>query len=440
MSLLRNRVHSTLRAIGDNAVPARPRESQTTLRLRLRNAGWLPALAVLAAGAFALNAFIAADAIARLANGALRDDWTSFYAAATMVRQGDAARLYDLPAMAAAQDSLYGFDDHTNLFPLPAFAAIALSPLARLSFHASFGVWLGINIALLAGMVLMAIRASVAWPRAHAAAFAALAATSAPVVAVLLLSQVDLVVLAAAVGCFALRRSGRGGLAGAVLACGLIKPHLIAPIVLLLIVKRDWRTLASFAATGALLIALPMLIAGPGALADQFALWFSFPGYGNELNAARMINLRGAVLSIWPDAPLLVWLAPSIAIAAACTVAAVRLWMRKALLDQHSWAIALLLPVVCSPHVHWNSAVFALAGAWFFVDAVYASGDRVRIAWFLAGYVALTILWLLGLILVALAVAALLPLLIVMLRWRPETAADTQARAVPQRIVVVGAS
>ena len=412
---------------------ATPSGRISSLRAAVRDAGWTAPLAVLAFGVFLLNALVAANALWLLYTGdAVRDDWTSLYAAGTLVRIGDGASLYDAGAQRALHESLYHLGGRTNLFPLPPFAAMFLAPLTRLSFNASFAAWLALNIALLAAIIAAGWRASSRWPSGLRAAFFACAATSAPVVAVLLLSQVDLIVLAAILGCYALLRSDQPLAAGMVLAVGMFKPHIIAPALLLIALHREWRCIAGFAMVALPLAIAPALVYGPGIVVDHAKLLLSFPGYNSELgvNATRMINLRGTVLSIWPDAPPWAWLLPMLALAVPLLWLSIARWRALPITDSAGWAIALVLPLVISPHAHLNSAVLLLAALWLYVDARIGSGREAGVASVLVAYILLTVLWIAALLAVSLMSLFLLATLLVFLRRWPRAAAAHQEAAI----------
>ena len=140
----------------------------------------------------------------------------------------------------------------------------------------------------------------------------------------LLLGQLDLIVVAAIVGCYALRSRGHAVAAGAVLAIALVKPHLAAATVLMLLLQRDWRTLASFGAIGAPLLLAPALFFGPHIIADQARLIASYPGSSTEhsVAAAMMVNVRGAAVSITGSSNVWLWLPPLLVIAATATFGA----------------------------------------------------------------------------------------------------------------------
>jgi len=369
-----------------------------------RVSNFIPMLAVLAGGMALVHVLVAAVVLGTVARGEGIGDWTSFYAAATMVRTGEGGQLYDFGRQSATQLALFGGGLTPNAYPLPAFVAIAIAPLSRLSFSASFWLFFAANCALMAGLLRAAWRHLRPAPRGMRIAFVACAACSTPAVTTLLLGQLDLFVLAAMLGCYALLARGRSGAAGAVLAVALIKPHVALAVVLLLLVTRQWRALGGFAAVGAPLLLAPALALGPHTLVDQARLIASYPGSSTDhsVAAAMMINVRGAAVSITGSSSVWLWLSPLAAIAGVAAAAAVRTWRRNGALDAQSWAVALALPLLYSPHLHLQTMVLLVAAAALYLRATSDAGPAAPVELVLGAYVAVAAFWLLSIAGVAL--------------------------------------
>ena len=381
-----------------------------------------PLLAAVAGGALLVHVVAAAIVLGAVWHGQGIGDWVAFYAAGTMARTGDAARLYDTGAQAALQHSLFGNDVRTFAFPQPAFLAYALAPLSRLSFGASFFVWTTLNIAVTAALGRSAWRHLSGVPLGPRAAFVACAAVSTPVVDTLLLGQLDLLVLASIAGCYALLRRDRPVAAGLALAPALVKPQVVVAIVLLLAVKREWRALGGLAAAGAPLLLAPVPALGPGILLDQARLIASLPGASTDqaVMAGMMINVRGAIVSVTGASSPWLWAPPLSAIAAASMYAAVGAWRVRPAADAQSWAIALMLPLICSPHVHLQTMVLLLGAAALYVRAMSEAGRELRIEPVLTAYSGIAALWLLSVAGVSLMFAPLLLAFAAVVRRWPE--------------------
>jgi hypothetical protein len=183
-----------------------------------------------------------------------------------------------------------------------------------------------------------------------------------PSVSAVLFGQVDLFVFAGLFFAYVLLRSDRTSLAGAALSLALFKPHLLAGIVLLLIVWRQWRVLLSLTAIAAPLLTVPALLTSPNTLLGNLSFIGKYPGSDEQLavNASMMSNWRGFVVSVTNSNELLFWLPGLLVIAAAALWIAMRAWFRSASgnapADQ-AYALAVLLPLAASPHLHTQSLV-----------------------------------------------------------------------------------
>ncbi|MBI2724587.1 MAG: DUF2029 domain-containing protein [Chloroflexi bacterium] len=401
-----------------------------------------PMLAVLALGGVLVHALAAATVLYAIASGDGIGDWVSFYAAADIVRTGHASQLYDFAIQSSVQRQLFGGGLTPNAYPLPAFVALALSPLSALSFRASYAVFSVGNLAVLATLLLAAWRYLRGLPRGLRVGFVVLAALSTPVVNTLLLGQLDLLILGAVLGCYALLRSGRPLTAGAVLALALAKPHVAAAAILLLLLKGEWRALAGVALVGVPLLLGPALLFGPGTLVDQARLIASYPGSSTDYSvaAAMMVNVRGAVVSITGSSSVLLWAPPLAAIALVSLRAAVVCWRARPALDPQSWAIAIALPLLYSPHAHVQTLVLLLGAGALYLRAAWDAGRAPTLSWLLLTYVVIADLWLLS---IAGLAVLFLPVLAIFqafaLHWPdaespPEAAplADAQATAFDQ--------
>src|SRR5579884_1433216 len=108
--------------------------------------------------------FAACDAAARLRDPSpqlsLGHDFLPVYAAGELIRQGGAARLYDIEPMAAierrvAADANLEPDPLYGPFLNPPFFALAYVPFAAMPYRQAAVAWLGLNFLLLAGAVFL---------------------------------------------------------------------------------------------------------------------------------------------------------------------------------------------------------------------------------------------------------------------------------------------
>jgi len=326
-----------------------------------------------------------------------------------------------------------------SIIAYPLFAGALFAPLTWLSLGVGYTVWFAVNLALLGALAWLSWRWLDAVPAPVRAVFLLCALTL--TIRVLLLGQVDLFVLAGFAGCYALLRADRPFTGGSVLAIALIKPHLVVAVVLLLLLKRQWRALAGLSLAGALLLIVPPLAVEPHLVIDQARLMVSFTGAttGYGVDARMMINIRGTAVSLTGSSDPWLWLAPLALIAVAAFATAFRVWLARTPLHAQSWALAFTLPLLYSPHVHFQSLVLlTAAAALYLLDSQSSGRPPIQIKHVLFGLLSVIVLWALTYMGVALMGFAIMAAYSAFsLRW-PEPA--SQAAAVPTRAALAFAA
>ncbi len=319
-------------------------------------------------GAAALLALVATcvlavTGIARvlMASDGAGGDFLSFYAAGDIIRHGGHG-LYDAASQAAAQRALYPGDlERATGFPLPVFAAWGFAPLSFLPFAVAYGVWAVVNVALLAALAFALERFLAPVPRLPRRLFIVAFALSIPAVTNVIFGQVDLLIFAAMFAVYALLRRDRDVEAGVVLAAVVIKPHFLIGVLPMLLIQRRWRALAALSAAGAALLLVPALLTSPSTLVDNARFVSGYPGAGDDLQvmAGMMANWRGFVVSVTGNDAVWLWLPGLALLAAAAFAGAVPVWSRPHTTagTAHSYALAVMLPLIASPHLHTQSLV-----------------------------------------------------------------------------------
>ena len=348
-------------------LPLKRRAVDPTCKVNVRQ---LPALTVALAAAASIAAAatmaIFGVVLSRIAASSYNftGDFLSFYAAGYLVRTGQGVHLYDPGAVDAAQRLLYpGGFDQTIGYPLPVFAAWLFAPLSYLPFTAAFFLYAALTAALLAGLLSLLARQLADVPRGPRRLFLACAALALPSLATIVFGQVDLIALAGLMGGYLLLRSGRRTLAGLPLCLVLIKPHLLLGVALLLVVRREWRTIGVLAGAGLPLLIAPALIAGPVTLIENVR---EMARLDNTLlagsRAGVMANWRGFIASATNSNQLVLWAPGAIAIAAGAVAIAVSRWRSEGgtAAFGRDYSLAVLLPLLVSPHVHTQTLVVAL--------------------------------------------------------------------------------
>ena len=385
----------------------------------------LPLLAVCVAS---ITLFLGAAALVRTATGSSSTlDFSAFYTAGHLVSEGFGNRLYDMEFQEAAQRALSGDNyDRPLPFAAPAFVAFIFAPLTALTLQGAFGVMLLANLATL-GVVLLMLRGSMPdVPKHSRNLMLAVTALAIPAISVLTAGQIDLLITAVLLGGMLLLRADRRVAAGLVLALAFAKPQLAIGVLLLLVATRDWRPLATMLAAGAVLALAPVALLGTHALTGNLD---ALDAVGRP---ALMANWRGFLASAGAPDDVWFWGPGWVAFATAASFFSWRVWRRGSSTSEQKWALAFLLPLLVSPHLHGQSLVLALPAVALFLQSeawnLRGQAADERVAWerraetlLLLFFVLLFARWAIALAAVSLSVFLLAALFVAIAlpeRWR----------------------
>jgi hypothetical protein len=224
-------------------------------------------------------------------------DFTIFYTAGKMLRQGLGHRLYDSALQYEVQQTFAaGVRIRKGPLPFnhPPVEALIFEPLASLDYPAAYLVWSGINLAILGFLPFLLRRHIPVLAQCPAFVWVLMFLGFFPVLVALLQGQdVILLLLLNALAFAALKRNA-DTLAGCWLGLSVFKFQLIIPLVLILLCWRRTKVLQSFVVVAAGLTAMSVAITGlAGAL--------RYPGFVLHVEkfmerdriAVDMPNLRG---------------------------------------------------------------------------------------------------------------------------------------------------
>ncbi|MCG6207003.1 DUF2029 domain-containing protein [Rhodopseudomonas sp. HC1] len=209
----------------------------------------------------------------------LGTDFSSFYAAGSMVLDGKATEAYDAAAHYARQQQLFGAATPYYAWPYPPFFLFIAAPLALLPYWLALMVWQAASFALyltVIGTILRRVRAGVAaslWLPA-AAAF--------PAVFVNLGHGQNGFLTAGLFGAALCLLRGQPLLSGVMFAMLAYKPQFALVIPLALLAGGRWRTIAAAAAAVAGLVAVTTLTFG-------FEIW---PAFAASADISRKVLLE----------------------------------------------------------------------------------------------------------------------------------------------------
>jgi glycosyl transferase family 87 len=335
-------------------------------------------------------------------------DFLSVYIGARTVANGMASRLYDTQLQWELTNSAIFPYHRSTLLPFiyPAYVAVLLAPLGRLSLVRAFFIWTGINFLVTCWLIRRLTQVPRLFPAQRTAFFIAFLAWV-PLQLTLSHGQMGLIcTLAVSETMIALeiRKEWR---AGCWLALGLIKPQLIALPLLALLLFRCWRAIATF--TTALIVLLAATFGKAGFWIPEylrFLVRFNRSGKDWSLYPIAMQNWRGLVHAM---------LGTSTSIAAYSLIGALSLasmltvvfvcWephVRRASLSELPYSstdrkarfsIAILIGLLVSPYLYFHDWVVAFpALAVLFLAATEWSRLRDRYHW-----LGTAILWLIAL-------------------------------------------
>jgi hypothetical protein len=190
-------------------------------------------------------------------------DFTIYYTGARLLRNGQASALYNLSTQYRTQLTFAHVPIRQGPLPFnhPPFEALLFVPFTLLDYWPAYLLWTALNLIMLA--------ASVTLLRGHFPQFAAvppivsgLGATAFFPMAMGIIQGQDVILLqllfVLAVICL---DQGKDAVAGALLAAGLFRPHMVVPLVILLAIRR-WRVFIGFAPVALILAAISVAIIG----------------------------------------------------------------------------------------------------------------------------------------------------------------------------------
>lgn len=315
-------------------------------------------------------------------------DFLARWTAGRLLFDGAGSTIYDPHVQSTLQAQLGS--TQLSWFVSPPFVAALFVPLGLLPYHLACAVWMVVAGSALAAAVVILMRTvslpgALSWPRLLVPIIG-----SYPILELVGSGQdTGLVLLLVLLGWWLLR-GGHDILAGSVLALGLMKPHLIALVPVLLLVHRRWRALAAFiVAAGALLGASVLLVGRDGVLA-----WLQISGdptFTTEVQAAqawKQVSIPGLVLGVLPPGVGGGWHLIAYAAGLALALSALPLLSRGDITALSTWALTLGVTVVTSPHVMVYDLVLAVPLLVLLPRLWWTAGSRALLA------IAYSALWL----------------------------------------------
>jgi hypothetical protein len=239
-------------------------------------------------------------------------DFLAFWSAARLALDGAASGAYDTASLLAYQARL-GFPEGSPFLNPPPYL-LAVLPFGLLAYPVALAVWLGVTFGLYAASLRWLPR-DLYWP--------ALAFPTGAVCA--LAGQNGFLTSALIIAALGFQRD-RKVLAGVLIGCLVIKPHLALLFPVALIAARDGRTFAAAAATAVGLLILSVAAFGT----DTLTAFLSASAYaGSLVSDASPVALKNqSVMALAASAGFPGWLLQALAALVACA-AVYGVWRRS---------------------------------------------------------------------------------------------------------------
>ena len=303
-------------------------------------------------------------------------DFACFRAASIVLAQG--GNPYDFGQLWHAENALYNLPHHVrpgtpayyalNRYYNPPLFATLLWPLARLPYAVGYGIYATIAGALAALGAWFVVQ-SLGWTRHRQAAIALTLVSPCVFLTVWNGQQSTLLLAALGLALSSLRR-GHPGLAGAALALGWVKPHLLVPIALAVPLvglsgRAMLRMYGGFAITTMLGVVATAVLSGPASITAWLHTLFGYTGYVDAIQN-YLPSLSGMLLVLLPHP----WNRSAAMAVLVCglIVMAVVVWRSRAGHDVWTTTAVLMAAwLLFTPFAHTNDDVLLmlpLAVAW----------------------------------------------------------------------------
>jgi hypothetical protein len=306
-----------------------------------------------------------------------RADFTAFYTAWTMVREGQGARLYDWDVQQTYQQRILdGHNREGNLLPYvnPPHVALALAPLALLPRDIAFLLWTAGQAGLLIYLFRLIWQLTDAWTRPEQWLALLAVAAFTPLLITFLLGTFSLLILVCLLQFYRGLRAGADANAAAWLVLATIKPQLVVLPGLIIMAGRRWRGLMIGALLGGCVAALSAAFFG----------WRIWPDFFHAVNKQMnvfdvqavsptiMYNLRGLMTGLLGNIHGAQINTLSTGMLALAIVATLLLWRGPWRPDEPvfalRFALTIMLGLLFCPHLFPQDTLLLVAPGLLFYD------------------------------------------------------------------------
>ena len=347
----------------------------------MRDRNWKFHLTIALAGMAALNIAVFWKFRDRVAKG--YGDFAMFYTAGRILADGQGRRLYDADLQLREQREFApAVEGRETPLPFnhPPFEGLLFVGLARLPYFTAYGIWTAINLGILLSLprllrpcVELLREGSVGvWLPAMLAYF--------PLGLALLQGQDTVLLLLLLVLAYRALQRNADLQAGCWLALGLFRPQIVLPLVLLVALQRGWRLVSGFAAVGAGLGLVSVMMVGWRAV-------LQYPEFVRQAERAlvdpaavlRMPNLHGLLATVGPSLGASdCWINGLTAVVSIVLIGVTtRLWSSgRASVFDLGFSMVLVTAVLVSYHAFDYDLTLLLLPMALVADFVFRGGER----------------------------------------------------------------
>jgi hypothetical protein len=316
-------------------------------------------------------------------------DYFYYYCVSKLVAAGHGGSAYDDRVLGALERHLlapHGVPGGVIPNVYPPFFAVALAPLTLLGYTPGSVLWTAVNCVAFGGSLAFLIQLA-RLGRLGGIGFGLAGFVALPALVALMLGQASFVLLALLCIVVYAATTERQWLCGSALALMLIKPQLVLPFLVVLVVRGQWQAISAFAIWAAVLAVAPLLVLGPGAIVDYIHALLQAAHWGGEVGGfspADNLSIAGFLRLLLPGA---IAMPISIVMDVAALVALAVLTRRPVALDA-LLALTTVIALLISQHVLIHDLTLLLVPAAVVLRHRAESNWRVGLLWAL-GYVAL---------------------------------------------------
>ncbi len=224
-------------------------------------------------------------------------DFTAFYAAGRTVRDGRGKHLYDASEQWRTQQQVVQFG-HVRDVPLPylrpPFEALLFVPLTFLPYSQAYLLWNAVGLSIVLGIPLLLRRRIQALQQIPPWLPTLLPFTFTPLFLALLQGQDSILLLLSYTLTYLALSEAEDFRAGCWLGLGLFKPHLVVPVVAILLLQGKRRFALGFLSVAAALFVVSLAVIGwPEILRYPGYVWWLEQHSGRGILPRDTPNLRG---------------------------------------------------------------------------------------------------------------------------------------------------